>query len=128
MCACQSQRGRRCRQMVGWRDVKWDWGLCQKPVALDGLETRRVFLKLHSDRAKFIAPSQVGYVTKYSMKDFSKLCISDFADISFQRRLPPGCVFPLVPLPVPPSPAPPALLEESPSSENIVGMKFARKM
>lgn len=56
--------GRHCNQMVGWWGVEWDWGLCEKPVALDGLETWRVSLKLHSDRAKFTAPSQVGYVTK----------------------------------------------------------------
>lgn len=37
MQAPQSQCGWQCRQMVAWRGGKWDWRLCEKPVALDSL-------------------------------------------------------------------------------------------
>ena len=113
-----------CRQMVGWRAAEWDSGVWRKAFWHLMLGNMKHLFSNNTVREPSPWLSPVFFLSDLEVKGFSNLCISEYADVSFPRRLP----YPvLVPAYIPSPVSPGSCWRRSPCSENMVGIKLARK-
>jgi len=92
-----------CRQMVGWRAPEWDSGVWRE--AFWHLMLGNMKHRFSNDTVREPSPqlSPLFFLSDLEVNGFSNLCISEFADVSFPKRLPhPVLVLPYIPSPVSP--------------------------